>query len=69
MAADDQVGDTPAARTDAIPVPNLPDLLQHLVQAAATALGLDAAGLVVVVATAEPNPEREAAVGERLQAE
>ena len=69
MAADDQARRALDRRADLVAGPDLLDSLQHRVQPPAAAAQLDAARLVVVVATAEADAEREATAGERVQAE
>ena len=67
--ADDEAGAPSIVGPTSSAVPDLLDPLQHRVEAAAAPVGLDAAGLVVVVARRRGQCRGEAAAGERLQAE
>ena len=69
MAADDQAGRTGDRRADLVPGPGRLDLLQHRVDALAAAAQLDPTRLVIVLARAEADAEREATAGERVDAQ
>src|SRR3954453_11370689 len=69
MTADDQTRRPRVGRADLIAGPDPRDLLQHRVQPAPPAGQLNATRLVVVIATAEADAEREATAGDGVEAE